>query len=233
MLVSSPAVSIAAVPRPAEEITPALAAVGVSKRLGTTLALRGVDVAVVPGEVVALRGPNGAGKTTLLHVLAGLLRPDDGTVIVDGAEDPTRPAVRARIGFAPQPTALYDDLSVAENLAFFATLHGVPRAARPAAVARGLAFARLEARTAARAGTLSGGMRRRLHVAAAVVHAPAVLLLDEPTVGVDGASCAHLLAAVAALRDAGTAVVWSTHDDGPVAVLGARVVRLERGRAVP
>jgi ABC-2 type transport system ATP-binding protein len=209
-----------------------LSAKGLKKRLGTTLALGGVDLAVEPGEIVALLGPNGAGKTTLLHVLAGLLRPDEGSVHVAGAIDPTRASVRKHLGFAPQPTAVYEDLTVEENLTFFARIHGVPRREIEGAVARGLAFAQLESRASARAGTLSGGMRRRLHVASAIVHQPAVLLLDEPTVGIDSASCDHLLQAIGALRDKGTAVVWSTHDDRPIEVLSARPFHLERGRVV-
>ncbi|MGZ3478307.1 MAG: ABC transporter ATP-binding protein, partial [Polyangiales bacterium] len=185
------------------------------KRLGTTLALGGVDLEVQSAEIVALLGPNGAGKTTLLHVLAGLSKPDEGTVHVAGAADPTRAEVRKRIGFAPQPTAVYEDLTVEENLAFFARIQGVPKKELESAVARGLAFAQLESRASARAGTLSGGMRRRLHVASAIVHQPSVLLLDEPTVGIDAASCEHLLQAIGALRDRGTAVVWSTHDASP------------------
>jgi ABC-2 type transport system ATP-binding protein len=196
------------------------------------MALAGVDLDVEDREVVALMGPNGAGKTTLLHVLAGLLAPDEGSVRIDGALDPTRPVVRRHLGFAPQPTAIYEDLTVEENLAFFARIQGVARDGIVDAVSRGLAFARLESRAQARAGTLSGGMRRRLHVASAIVHRPRLLLLDEPTVGIDASSCEHLLEAIGRLRDEGTAVVWSTHDDSPIDKLGARRFVLERGRVL-
>ncbi len=199
---------------------------------GGRRALDGVSLRVASGEVVALLGPNGAGKTTLLQLLAGVEAPDAGTITIAGRLDPTRPNVRARLGFAPQSNAVYDELTVEENLRFFALLHGVSRTGAREAVDRGLVFSGLHDRRKARASTLSGGMRRRLHVAATVVHAPNVILLDEPLVGVDEASCAHLVAAIGALRDAGAAIVWSTHDRAPIDALGARPVRLAAGRIV-
>jgi ABC-type multidrug transport system ATPase subunit len=207
-------------------------ATGLRKTKGTTRALDGVDMHVARGEIVALLGPNGAGKTTLLHLLAGLDACDEGTVTIAGEDDPTRPAVRACIGFAPQHTAVYDELSVEENLRFFALIQGVPRKRVGEAVERGIAFAQLTDRRGARAGTLSGGMRRRLHVAVAVVHAPRVLLLDEPMVGIDDETRAQLVDAIGSLRDRGTAVVWSTHERDSVDALGARSIHMAAGRIV-
>ena len=203
---------------------------GLHKAKGLRRAVDGVDLEVGRGEIVALLGANGAGKTTLLHLLAGLDTCDEGTVTIAGAEDPTRAEVPACIGFAPQHTAVYDELTVEENLRFFAQIHGVPSNDVRAAVERGTAFAQLGDRRKARAGTLSGGMRRRLHVAIAVAHAPLVLLLDEPLVGIDDETCAQLVAAIGELRDRGTAVVWSTHDRACVDVLGARPVHMAAGR---
>lgn len=202
---------------------------GLRKAKGGRCVLDALNLDVARGEVVALLGPNGAGKTTLLQLLAGLDTSDEGTIAIAGATDPTRPEVRARLGFAPQQTALYDDLSVEENLRFFARLLGVPRREVAGAVDRGVAFARLNDRRSARTSALSGGMRRRLHVALAVVHAPLVLLLDEPMVGIDDATCEQLVEAIGELRDSGTSVVWSTHDDGPIRALGARPLHMTAG----
>lgn len=211
---------------------PAVRARGLERRLGHNLAVAGVDLDVAPGEVVGLVGPNGAGKTTLLHLLAGLLAPDRGTVAIAGREDPTRPNVRAQLGFAPQATAVYDELSAEENLVFFGRLHGLSGAHLRARVEDCLAFAGLQARRRDRASTFSGGMRRRLHVAAALVHEPAVVLLDEPTVGVDAASRGLLLDGVAALRDRGRAVLYASHHLDEIARVCDRAVVLGAGKVV-
>ncbi len=207
-----------------------IAAIGVRKRKGVTWAVDGVDLRVGRGEVVALLGANGAGKTTLLHLLAGIDACDAGMITIAGADDPTRAEVRASIGFAPQHTAVYDELTVAENLRFFSQIHGVASHDVGDAVERGIAFAQLGARRKARAGTLSGGMRRRLHVAIAVAHGPRVLLLDEPMVGIDEETHAQLVAAIGELKDRGTAVVWSTHDRACIDLLGARPIHMAAGK---
>ncbi len=211
---------------------PALRARGLRKRRGDVRALDAIDLEVDAGEAVGLVGPNGAGKTTLMLVIAGVLAPDEGEVAIAGEVDPTRARVREKLGFAPQSTAVYDDLTVEENLAFFGRLHGLSGAALGAAVDAAVRFARLDERRRARASTLSGGMKRRLHVASAVVHAPRLLLLDEPTVGVDADSRRHLLAGVAELRASGCAIVYASHHLDEVARICDRVVVLAQGRIV-
>lgn len=211
---------------------PALFARRLRKRLGSTAAVDGVDLSVRRGEVVGLLGANGAGKTTLLHLIAGVLAPDEGTIEIDGVADPTRPATRRALGFAPQATAIYDELTAEENLKFFGSVHGLRGASLRRRVEHGLAFAGLLDRRRDRAGTFSGGMKRRLHVASALVHAPPLLLLDEPTVGVDAASRAHLLDGVAALRDEGAAVIYASHHLDEVARVCDRVVVLAHGRVI-
>jgi len=213
-------------------MSPSLVARGVKRRLGTNVAVDGVDFQVGPGEVVALLGPNGAGKTTLMHLFAGVLTPDEGEITVDGLTDPTRPEVRARVGFAPQATAVYDELSAEENLVFFARLHGLSGARMRDRVEHGLRFAGLFDRRSHRASTFSGGMRRRLHVATALVHAPSVLLLDEPTVGVDANARGHLLDGVAAHRDQGSAIVYASHHLDEVERVCDRAVVLSLGRVI-
>ncbi len=216
-------------------LTPALLARQLRKRLGSRQsqpAVDGVDLAVHPGEVVGLLGPNGAGKTTLLHLLAGVLAPDEGSIHICGEKDPTRAATRSKLGFAPQSTAVYDELTASENLVFFGRMHALNSSALRQSVDRALAFAALADRRDHRVSTFSGGMKRRLHVAAAIVHAPAVLLLDEPTVGVDASSRATLLDGVRALRDEGCAVVYASHHLDEVQRVCDRAVLLSHGRVV-
>jgi ABC-2 type transport system ATP-binding protein len=203
---------------------------GVVKSFGAVQALAGVDFTVHRGETFGLLGPNGAGKTTTMAMLAGLLRPDRGEVWIDGRRDPTSPSVRACLGIAPQELAIYEELSAEENLRFFGRLHGWCGRALAARVDEGLAFAGLEARRRDRAGTFSGGMKRRLNLACALVHDPAVLLCDEPTVGVDPQSRQHILDGIQRLRHRGLTLVYTTHHLEEAAQLCDRVAIVDGGR---
>ena len=191
---------------------PLLEAVDVVKRYGRRTALAGVSLAVRPGEVVGLLGPNGAGKTTMLSILATTLRPDGGRVLVRGSplDGETRRG-RASLGLVPQSLALYPSLTVWQNVWHFARMLGLSRSAARPACERALGDAGLAHRTRDAVAVLSGGMKRRLNLACAIVHRPAVLLLDEPTVGVDLESRERLLAVVRNCRSAGAAIVYSTH----------------------
>lgn len=200
---------------------------------GGAVALRGVDLCVDVGEVRALLGPNGAGKTTLASIVAGLQRPDRGTVSVAGIDVLTRPE-RARrfIGLAPQDLGIYPLISVADNLRFFAELAGLRgREARQRCheVAEALDLLTLLDRPARE---LSGGEKRRLHTAAALVHRPQLLLLDEPTAGVDVATREHLLELVRRLAATGCAVWYSTHYLTEIETLAASVTILNQGQVV-
>ncbi len=210
-----------------------LEVIDVVKQYGERLVLDRVSIEVAAGEVTALLGPNGAGKSTLVSIIAGLRAPDSGRVIVDGFDARRDPqAVRARIGVAGQDTAVYEVLSVRENLTFFAELAGVARrgrAERVDQVAHALRLDRLMDRVVSR---LSGGERRRLHTAIAFLHRPAVLLLDEPTVGADIETRAALLEVVRAAAHAGAAVLYSTHYLPEVEALDASVAILVVGRIV-
>jgi len=148
----------------------ALAVRGLRKSYGASVAVDGVSFEVRRGETFGLLGPNGAGKTTTILLLVGALRGDAGSIEIDGATDPTRPEVRRRIGVAPQSIALYDPLTAEENLAFFGRIHGLAGAALADRVAYGLGFAGLADRARERVGTFSGGMKRRLNVACALLH---------------------------------------------------------------
>jgi ABC-2 type transport system ATP-binding protein len=211
---------------------PAIVASDLCKMLGKRKALSHVDLAVDSAEIVILLGPNGAGKTTLLRILAGVLKSDSGTVAILSDGSPTHPSGRRHLGYAPQSTAIYEELTVEENLVFFARMQRLAAADVPEAVERGLEFSGLGARRSARASSLSSGMKRRLHVACAAIHRPRVLLLDEPTAGVDAESSALLISSIEAMRARGTSIVWSTHDAAPLLELGARAVNLANGEVV-
>jgi ABC-2 type transport system ATP-binding protein len=195
--------------------TPTLAAADVRKEYGTVTALDGVDVATEDPEVLGLAGPNGSGKTTLIRCLLGLDAPTAGETRVDGTPSGALDAGdRARLGYMPQHSAVYDDLTVRENVAFFARLYGVDD--RHGAVDRALSVVDLNERADARVDALSGGMVRRTSLACALVHDPDVLFLDEPTVGLDPQLRASMWDRFRTRRDDGTTVVVSTHYLGEV-----------------
>ena len=188
-------------PSPVATTAPdALAASGLTKRYGERVALREVSFAAAAGELVAIIGPNGAGKTTLLSILAGIQRPDAGTV--------TRPP--REVGWVPQQPAVYSKLSVAENLRLFARLEKVAEV--DGAVARMLAQTGLADRAGDELGTLSGGNRQRVNIAIGLLAEPPVLLLDEPSSSLDPRQRARLWEFVGAQASRGTAVIFSTHD---------------------
>jgi ABC-2 type transport system ATP-binding protein len=189
---------------------PSLAARGLTRDFGDLRALSDVDLAVDGPQVVGVAGPNGSGKTTLIHCLLGLLRPTDGHAEIGGVDALSfDPADRARVGYMPQDAAVYRDLSVRENVAFFARLYGVTD--REAAVQAALETVDMADRGGARIPELSGGMVRRTSLACALVHDPDVLVLDEPTVGLDPELRASMWAGFRERRDAGTLVLVSTH----------------------
>jgi ABC-2 type transport system ATP-binding protein len=174
------------------------------KRFGEVAALDGVTLNVPAGMIYALLGPNGAGKTTLIRSLVGLVKLDGGSLTVLGARMPQR-EVLARIGYMTQAAALYLDLSAEENVAFFARVHG------GGDVEAALRFVDLWDRRASVTGTLSGGMRTRLSLACALVHKPSLLLLDEPTVGVDPQLRATMWSGLREMTANGTTILVSSH----------------------
>ena len=199
---------------------PLIEATGLVKRYGTREALRGVSVAATEGERVAVIGPNGAGKTTLLSILAGIQRPDEGTV--------SGPPARA--GWVPQQAALYGKLTVAENLRLFARLERCPDV--EAAVDRMLAQTGLADRADDQISVLSGGNRQRVNIAIGLLAEPAVLLLDEPTSALDPRQRERLWDFVRGLAGAGTTVVYSTHHLPEAERYGTRLLVLADGEAV-
>ncbi len=202
----------------------------VVKKYGSHVAVDGLSIQVAPGEILGLLGPNGAGKSTSVHMAVGLLRPDAGRVELAGAGDPQQPAVRRRIGVAPQALSLYDLLSGEENLRFFGRMFGLDGAALAERVRWGLEFVGLTERRGDRVDAYSGGMKRRLNLAAALVHDPDLLLLDEPTAGVDPQSRNSLFDNILALKRAGKTIVYTTHYMEEAARLCDRIAIIDRGR---
>jgi ABC-2 type transport system ATP-binding protein len=206
---------------------------GLAKSYGSTVALAGVDLDIDPGEVVGLLGPNGAGKTTLVSIVAGLRRPDDGTVFVDGIDVRTNPVgARRRLGVAPQELGVSPTLTVRRNLEFFAELVGLRGDAERREVEEIAEALELSEFLDRKVRFLSGGEKRRVHTALAMVGRPPLLLLDEPTSGVDVRARATLLELVKRLAAAGAAICYSTHYLGEVEELGASVAILDRGRFI-
>jgi len=203
---------------------------GLRKAYASRQVVDGLSFELAQGETFGLLGPNGAGKTTTIHLLCGLLRPDAGCIAVGHEEDPTRPAVRRCMGLAPQALALYEELTGAENLAFFGKLYGLSGAKLRARVAWALDFAGLSDRADQLLRTYSGGMQRRLNLACALVHEPAVVLLDEPTAGVDPQSRNHIFECIARLKQAHLTILYTTHYMEEAARVCDRVAILDQGR---
>lgn len=182
-----------------------------TRDFGETRAVDGVDLAIQPGELFGLVGPDGAGKTTTLRLLAGLLKITEGSATVAGYDLVSEPeAVKPCIGYMAQQFGMYGELSVLENLGFFAEIYDVPPAELAARTERLLDFAGLAEFTDRRAAHLSGGMQKKLALACTLIHDPQILLLDEPTTGVDPISRREFWAILADLHSQGTTVVVST-----------------------
>lgn len=181
------------------------------KSFGSVTAVDGLSLEVPRGSVFGFLGPNGAGKTTTISMAVGLLKPDSGSVVLDGGKNPLDPAARGMIGVSPQAIALYDELTADENLRFFGRLYEMSRADSARKADEVLGLVGLTDRRSERVKGFSGGMKRRLNLAAAIMHGPRLLLLDEPTAGVDPQSRNSILEIVKALRERGVTIVYTTH----------------------
>jgi ABC-2 type transport system ATP-binding protein len=198
------------------------------KRFGAREVLQGLELTVEPGEIVGLLGPNGCGKSTTLNIVCGLLQSDAGQVRLAGQPVSSRTA--ALIGYCPQDSALYRDLLPAENLDFFARLYGLPAAQRRRRVDELMHSFGLQPHAATRAGRLSSGWQQRLSLAVALVHAPRLLVLDEPSAAVDVAARQDLWALIDGLRGGGTTILLTTHQLPEAERLCSRVALMHSGR---
>ena len=203
------------------------------KSFGPLVAVDDVSFSLKAGELVGLLGPNGAGKTTTVSMMAGLLTPDRGDVLVGGRRlsGDTDPAKR-RIGLIPQDLALYDELSAHDNLRFFGSLYGLSGRALDTAIRSAAELVGLGDRLRERVKTFSGGMKRRLNLAAGLLHDPDVLLLDEPTVGVDPQSRNAIFDNLESLKARGKALLYTTHYMEEAERLADRIIVIDHGRVI-
>jgi ABC-2 type transport system ATP-binding protein len=202
----------------------------VGKAYGDRVVLDDLSLEVGAGEIYGLVGPNGAGKSTAINIICGLLDPDAGRVEVAGVS--SSEAARRRLGVVQQETAVYEQLTCRENLDLFARLYGLNRSRRQGAIAALIDRLHLAPYADAVVARLSGGWQRRVHIAAALVHSPTALILDEPTAGLDVEARRQLWAAIERLRAAATAILLTTHDLVEAERLCTRLGILSRGRVV-
>ena len=203
----------------------------VTKRFGEIVALDRVSLSLARGEFFGLLGPNGAGKTTLMSLVAGLRAPDSGSVSINGQRvGPNAMAPRHELGFVPQAIALYEELSAEENLRLFGKLYGLAGQELRARVDHGLHAAQLFERRQDKVQTYSGGMKRRINVVASILHRPALLLCDEPTVGVDPQSRNAIFEFLQRLNADGMTIVYSTHYMEEATRLCSRIAIIDHGR---
>jgi ABC-2 type transport system ATP-binding protein len=210
-----------------------LEALHLRKAFGSLVAVEDVSLTVRKGEILGLLGPNGAGKTTTVSMLCGLTTPDRGEVRINGAalKGDTDPSKR-KIGLVPQDLALYDELSARENLQFFGALYGMTGAGLERALMSALDTVGLADRAKDRVKVFSGGMKRRLNLAAGLLHNPDILLLDEPTVGVDPQSRNAIFENLEQLKAQGKALLYTTHYMEEAQRLADRIVIIDDGKII-
>lgn len=199
---------------------------------GRTVVLRDLDLSIGVGEIFGLLGPNGSGKTTLIRSICGRIKPAGGTIRISGAPNTNRRALR-KVGLVPQEIALYDHLTVQENLVTFGRLSGLSRQEALAALPRAVAAAKLTAHVDDFVGNLSGGWKRRVNIAASILHHPLLLILDEPMVGVDLDARNALQVVIRDLSELGLAILMVTHELDQAEDLCTRVGFLRHGRLDP
>ena len=206
---------------------------GLAKRYGKLVAITGVSFRADRGETIGLLGPNGAGKTTTVSIIAGLLSPDAGEVLIEGkrVQSDTDP-VKLKIGLVPQDMALYDQLTARDNLVFFAALYSIAGERAKQAIDDALDLVALSDRAGDKVGTFSGGMKRRLNLAAALLHDPQILLLDEPTVGVDPQSRNAIFDNLETLKKRGKTLIYTTHYMEEAERLCGRIVIIDHGKVI-
>ncbi len=212
---------------------PVLKVIDLQRQYGATMALAGVSFEVAAGELFGLLGPNGAGKTTLLSIASCLLEATRGEVQILGRRASTRDRVlRRSIGIVPQELAIYEELTARENLRFFGSLYGIEGQPLERKVDQVLAAIGLTDRASERVRGFSGGMKRRLNLGAALVHDPRLLLLDEPTTGVDPQSRNHIFEEVRRLASNGVCIVYTSHYIEEVQALCSRIGIIDHGRLI-
>ena len=205
----------------------------VVKRYDGKLTVDHVNISIQQGEIFGLLGPNGAGKSTTISMICGLLKIDAGDIVIDGISVTAKPLeVKRKIGLVPQELALYDTMTAAENVTFFGRLYGLSGKLLKERVAEALEFTGLSDRAKEKPATFSGGMKRRLNIACAIMHRPKLIIMDEPTVGIDPQSRNHILESVKALNKLGSTIIYTSHYMEEVAAICDRVAIMDKGHII-
>lgn len=205
----------------------------VVKRYDGKLIVDHVNFNIQEGEIFGLLGPNGAGKSTTISMICGLLQADSGDIIIDGLSVRERPLeVKKRIGLVPQELALYENMTASDNVSFFGRLYGLRGQLLKERTQEALEFTGLSDRARDKPSTFSGGMKRRLNIACAIMHRPRLIIMDEPTVGIDPQSRNHILESVKALNKMGSSVIYTSHYMEEVAAICDRVAIMDQGHII-
>jgi ABC-2 type transport system ATP-binding protein len=206
---------------------------GLKKSYKDKEVIHGIDFTVNKGEILCFLGPNGAGKSTTINIITGALRCDSGSIKYNG-ESIYKDLLgfKSRLGIVPQDLALYDDLPADKNVLFFASLYGLKGKALKEACRFALDFTGLSDRANDKVNTFSGGMKRRLNIACAIAHKPELLIMDEPTVGIDPQSRNHILEGVKRLREQGMTILYTTHYMEEVEEISTRIIIMDVGNII-
>ncbi len=205
----------------------------VVKKYDAKISVNHLNLDIAEGEIFGLLGPNGAGKSTTIHLLSGLLPTDGGEIALDGYSVAKRPLeTKSRIGLVPQELAIYEQLSARENVAFFGKLYGLRGNLLKERVEEALEFTGLQDFAKGRPVAFSGGMKRRLNIACAIMHRPKLIIMDEPTVGIDPQSRNHILESVKKLNEMGSTVIYTSHYMEEVEAISTKIGIMDQGRLV-
>ncbi|MCM3267467.1 ABC transporter ATP-binding protein [Paenibacillus elgii] len=205
----------------------------VVKRYGGNISVDHLNLSIRQGEVFGLLGPNGAGKSTTIKMLCGLLKIDQGEMRIDGISVAANPLeIKRRIGLVPQEIAIYENLTARENVTFFGKLYGLRGELLRERVQEALDFVGLSDRQGEKPGAYSGGMKRRLNIACAIMHRPKLIIMDEPTVGIDPQSRSHILDSVRKLNQMGSTIIYTSHYMEEVAAISTRVGIIDHGHLI-
>jgi ABC-2 type transport system ATP-binding protein len=200
------------------------------KSYGSKKALNGIDFIVKKGEILGLLGPNGAGKSTTINILSTVLSPGGGDIEILGYDLETeKKAIKQNIGIVPQDIAIYEEISAEKNVRFFASLYNIKGAQLDEGVRAALELVGLYDRRKEKPKTFSGGMRRRLNIACAIAHQPKLIIMDEPTVGIDPQSRNHILESIKILKEKDSTIIYSTHYMEEVEAISDRIIIMNEG----
>ena len=204
---------------------------GLKKKYKNNEALKGLDFDLYKGEILGILGPNGAGKSTTINILSTILKKDAGEILYFGepVNELNINKIKSKLGIVPQDLAIFEDVSAYKNLTFFGSLYGLKGEELEKATEYALEFAGLTNRKKDKPKTYSGGMKRRLNIACSIVHKPEILILDEPTVGIDPQSRNHILEDLKKLKNEGTTIIYTTHYMEEIEQIADRVVIVDNG----